>query len=223
MKRRVFLSGLMSTAGACLALSVTAGAAKPPSYVSVPLIMSLRDLAGDGILSDGGSYTDGVLNVRAELVANVNGNLVFDTNDAVATDGGRRLFLDFHGQTSVFPSSSAFPVDVFLGTIPVIGQEPADNLQIMSVGQTLQRRARFAWVDGALQYSVRWDGPENGHSFLNVLCNADDGSITAAHCIHWTVKPDGVGGLYSISTKGKQVETFYGNVSMPFEMTLLRK
>jgi len=218
------LVGLTLTAGVCLALNLTVLAAKPPSYVSVPLIVTLRDIAAtDGILSDGGPYTDGQQNVRAVLVATINGNLVFDTNDSAPTDGGRRIFLDFHGQTTPFPSDVPVPIDVFLGTISVSGQEPSDNLQIMHAGQTLQRRARFAWVDGAVQYSVRWDGPENGHSFLNFHCDADDGAVNPTHCTQWTVTPAGAAGLYSIPSKGKEVDSFYGNVSMPFSMTLLRK
>jgi hypothetical protein len=222
MKRRSAFGAFAVSVAACLTLTASARASKD-AFVSVPLIVSLRDLATDGILSDGGTYTDGLQNVRAALVANTNGNLVFDTNDG-SGDGGRRLFLNFQGQPTgtPLPSAVAFPIDVFLGTLPVV-TNATDNLQIMSAGQTLQRRARWAWVDGAFQYSVRWDGPENGHSFLNVHCDADDGAVGPTHCTRWTVTPGGIAGLYSIPAKGREIDTYYAAVTMPFSMTLLKK
>ena len=222
MKRRAFLGGLTLTAGACLALSLPALAAKPPSFVEVPLIVSLSDLTGaDGVLSDNGIYTSGQQNVRAVLLANTNGNFVFDTNDQPGIDGGRRLVLDFRGQATPFPSAVAFPVDAFIGTLPVDFNttNPLDNLQTMRAGDVLQRRARLAWVDGSKQYSLRWDGPDNGHTFLSVRCEAESSGVKPV-CVQWTVTPDGIAGLYSIPTKGKEVDTLHGSVSMPFSMTL---
>ena len=218
---------------ACYALAVAAtlidgatvgAASKPVTYVSVPLLVSLRDAAAtDGVLSDnGGFYTDGQQNVKAVLVANINGNFVFDTNDQSNIDGGRRLVLDFHGQPNLpFAAPVPFPVDVFLGSLPVNSTD-TDNLQTMRAGETHQRRTRLAWVDGDQQYSLRWDGPENGHTFLSFHCDIDDGAVTP-HCTQWTVTPDGIAGLYSVPTKGKTVDTYYGAYSMPFSMTLLKK
>ena len=224
MNRRLLLTAATLVASASLGSVATVGAAKPTA-VAVPLVVSLSDVAGNGVLSDnGGEYTDREQNISAELLANTNGNFVFDTNDQPGVDGGRRLYLDFHGQATPFASTVAIPVDIFIGTLAVDlnAVDPSDNLQTMHADQTLQRRARMAWVSGNLQYSLRWDGPDNGHSFLNVHCDNDDGALKP-RCTDWTVTPDGLAGLYSIPTKGKAVDTPYGSFDMPFTMTLRKK
>ena len=187
------------------------------------MIVSLSDLTADGVLSDNGTYTSGQQNVRAVLLANTNGNFVFDTNDQSGIDGGRRLVLDFRGQSTPFPSAVAFPVDAFIGTLPVDVNtpNPLDNLQTMRAGDTLQRRARLAWVDGSKQYSLRWDGSDNGHTFLSVSCVSETTGVKPV-CKEWTVTSAGPVGLYSIPTKGRDIETAYPDVSMPFTMTLIR-
>jgi hypothetical protein len=104
----------------------------------------------------------------------------------------------------------------------VSGDNPSDNLKFMHAGQSLQRRARFAWVDGSLQYSLRWDGPENLHTFLNFQCDVDNGAASP-QCTQWTVTPQGLAGLYSTPAKNQNGDTYYGSYSMPFAMTLFKK
>ena len=220
MKQRSLLGGLTLTAGACLALSLPALAARPPVYVEVPLNVSLSNGTSDGVLGDG-LYSNGTDNVRAVLLANSNGNFVFDTNDQPGPDGGRRLVLDFHGQATPFPSAVPLYVDAFIGTLPVENSPAPDNLQTMRMNDVLQRRARLAWVDGSQQYSLRWDG-QNGHSVLSVRCTNDDGAARPS-CTDWTITSEGSVALCSIPTKGKEVDTCYASVSMPFTMTLTRK
>jgi len=218
-----WLLACVTFAAAGLSGTATVKAVKPSPFVEVSVIVSFQNAPADGVKSDGGAYTDGQQNVRAVLLANSNGNFVFDTNDGNG-DGGRRLYLDFNGQTTPFLSATPIPIDVFLGTLAINGGDPSDNLQFMHVGQTLQRRARWAWVEGAVQYSLRWDGPENDyHSFLNVLCDVDDGAVSPTHCTKWTVTPGGIAGLYSFPAKGKEIDTYYGRVTMPFAMTLIKK
>jgi hypothetical protein len=218
MRTRWFFGTATVSACVWLAAGVGLQGAKPLSS-EVPLIMSLRSIAAtDGLLSDGGTYTSGERNVRAELLPQSNGNFVADTNDKAGIDGGRRLWIDFHGQAGPYQSSPAFPADVFIGTLPVDPNNP-DNLLAMTAGQTLQRRTRIGWDDGAEGRGLRWDGLD-GHGFLNFKCNQVEGTT----CKEWTVTPGGTAGLYSTTTsKGKTTESYYGSFTMSFEMTLTRK
>jgi hypothetical protein len=192
--------------------------AKPTN--DLRLSVQLRNDSGDGVLSDAqGLYVDGITNVRAVLLDNTAGNFIFDTNDSSNLDGGRRLRLHFHGQPSPFATASQpFDIDTFLGTLGVNGNGTDRSLRTMHINDVLPRRMRIGWAEGNVSYSLAWNGPENGHSFVNFTCVAP--TDTQAACTTWVATPNGSAGLYSVPTKGKFVETFYGTYTMPFQMTL---
>ena len=216
MQNRMLCGAVAAMALASLAPMERLHAAKPSSP-DVPVAMLMRDNLADGIRSDGlGEYRHGLLNVRSVL----NGNFLFDTNDNSRLDLGRRLHLDFHGQST--PVFSTLDVDVFIGSLGAAGNPSVDgDLRVMSLSQILLRRTRINWVDGNLQYHLRWDGPDNGHGFLAFTCTVHNGTV----CTRWSVAPNGNGlaGLYSIATKGNATEIPHGTYSMPFEMTLDRQ
>jgi hypothetical protein len=178
----------------------------------------LSDIANGLYGDDDGLYFDGVDNVRAEIV----GNFVFDTNDNARLDSGRRLFLEFHGQSvpSPIPPKGEYAVDVFIGTIGVAGVAAEDgDLRAMTMGDTLYRRARFNWVAGSKTYSLRWDNVEND-GLLEFHCDLGN------PCYEWTMRPtmtpDGPepAGLYVITSGKNPTETRVGSYNMPFSATL---
>jgi hypothetical protein len=194
------------------------------SYRSLPCTSCPGGATTTGLYGDG-LYIDGVDNVRAVLVT---GNFVFDTNDNARLDLGRRLFLDFHGQSvpSPIPPSGAYAVDVFIGTIGVTGVAADDgDLRAMTAEQTLYRRARIGWTEGTKSYSLRWDNPVNNvDGLLSFHCDFGD------PCQQWTMTPapapapvDGQAGLYSISSGKKPTETYIGSYNMPFSAILTPK
>jgi hypothetical protein len=197
-----------------------AGAQKPARETAVPVSVEFRGDPADGVRGDGGIYFNGVNNVRSELVGNAWGNFVFDTNDDASIDGNRRLVIDFRGQPTPSDVAPSFAADVFFSTIGVTGDASVDgNVRMMKAADVLPRRTRIAWVTGNLQYSLGWNGPENdGHGFLEFRCDRDDGTA----CEQWTVTPGGDAGLYSVPTKGKATQTYYGTYVMPFSATLLK-
>ena len=202
---------VLVVAAVCLAAVLTGPVAlqgAKPVVNEVRLNVSFRDLASDGVNSDGGSYQDGIANVRAVLVANDWGNFVFDTNDDAAVDGGRRLVLN--------SPSGVISADVFIGTIGVTGNASTDgNLRtLLETSGPLPRKMNVSWVAGNLLYSLRWNGI-NGASISIFKCVASPSGT----CIQWTAS-GGDAGLYSIPTKGRATETYLGTFSMPFEMTL---
>lgn len=208
---------LFLTTGVLLLLAASnygLDAAKPAA--DVPLTMTLGDALSDGLRSDNrGFYISGADNVKAVLLSNSNGNFIFDTNDAAALDGSRRLIIDFKGQVGPFASRPAFPADVFLGTLAT-NSDPTNNLRTMKVDDLLVRRTRVSWVEGRTQYILAWDGLV-GHGYVNFYCSS------GTPCIEWKVTPGGTAGLFSVPTKGSTTETPLGTYTMPFSMTLVKQ
>ena len=208
---------LLLTTGVLLLLAASnhgLDAAKPTS--DVPLTVTLGDALTDGLRSDDGIYVSGTQNVKAVLLSNSNGNFIFDTNNAAAFDGLRRLVIHFPTPPPS-PLAQTFSADVFLGTLAT-DSSPTSNLRTMSAGQTFPRRTRVSWVQGSTQYSLAWNGNLDGHNhgYVNFLCDI------GTSCTQWTVTPSGTAGLYSIPTKGNSSETYIGTYTMPFSMTLTR-
>src|SRR3954452_402848 len=144
-------------------------AAGKPDSSDLLLVVTLRDAGTDGVQSDGGSYTSGQMNVRAVLVGNDAGNFVFDTNDNARKDGGRRLVLDFHGQTGTpFPANVPILIDTFFGTLSG-GSADDGNLRTLALGQSLTRRGPIGWSVGTTAYALRWHG-QNGAGLLRFTC-----------------------------------------------------
>lgn len=218
-------------AGAVCAMvaGTTLMAAGKPGSSDTPLTLTVRDLPDDGVKSDGGSYVNGQANVRAVLVANENGNFVFDTNDNTRVDGRRRLRLNFAGQegqyNSVpFSTSIELDIDTFLGTLAG-GLADFGDLRALLAGQSLTRRGPVSWTDGSRQYALRWNGQTSADGqftagLLRFTCTADN----TASCTAWTVAPTSpVAVLDSVPTKGASTQTVYGYFNMPFELYLTRR
>jgi hypothetical protein len=225
MTKKMIRIGLAIASAATLHSSVVGAAGKPGSS-DTKLTMTARDAAGDGVSSDGGAYTSGADNVRVVLVANENGNFVFDTNDNTKISGPRRLRLNFAGQQGEIPLpfSTAQPlnVDVFLGTLAG-GLADFGDLRAMLINDTLTRRGPITWTDGTRQFALRWNGETDGtHTagLLQFTCTADNGSS----CSAWIVVPTSpIAVLDSVPTKGPSTKTVYGYFSMPFELYLTRQ
>ena len=208
----------------CTLLAATAGLqSKGPPPSNWPVKVSLTNSAADGVVSDGlfcsnsaDHYCSGDGNVRAEMLANTQGNFVFDTNDRSRTDGGRRLVLNL--------GTEVLHVDAFIGTIGVTGTNADGNLRTMAVGDPpLSRRTRISWVEESVQFSLRWDG-FSPDSYIAFTCQEDNGLVEGRECKRWTASPLGDDArLYSVPAKGGTTETFLGTYSMPFSMTLVRQ
>jgi len=196
--------------------TVPAIAAGKPGSTDLPLIVSFRDGTADGVKSDGDVYRNGEQNVRAVLVANDNGNFVFDTNDISRIDGSRRLVLNFGGQSLPNGLSQSLDIDTFLGTLITT---TSDDLRAMVQDQEMFRRGPITWSAGSLVYAVRFSG-QDGSGVLSFTCTAVD---TSQHCSNWTVKPTGKAVLDSTPAKGSSTRTIYGTYDMPFEMYLSKK
>lgn len=205
----------VATAGLMYA-TVPAVAAGKPGATDLPLIVTLRNQTGDGVQSDGDAYRSGDQNVRAVLVANDNGNFVFDTNDNSRIDGSRRLVLNFGSQPVPNGLASSFSVDTFLGTLIT---STSDDLRAMVLNQVMYRRGPIGWTDGSLGYAVRFSGLD-GSGVLAFTCTAVDATH---YCSNWTVAPTGPAVLDSMPTKGSSTRTIYGTYNMPFEMYLSKK
>lgn len=225
MKAR-FVGGLLISAGAGLLFASTMLAAGKPGSSDVPLEVSIANSNGYGVYNDGGGwYISGSQNVRAVLVNNTNGNFVFDTNDNSSIDGARRLHLVFPTQVptgSPFAPNSELDIDAYFGTLGLTGTSADGNLRTMAAGQTLLRKGPISWVQGSLQYALRFDGGRVGTQQVGLLsftCNSSD----ALGCSNWTLVPTGVAQLDSTPTKGASTRTVYGVINMPFLMTLTRQ
>jgi hypothetical protein len=230
MPKRFALGAAILCSGALLVLTGRLESKGPP-VPNWSVSVSLRNLVGDGIVSDGSScsvdqYCSGEQNVRAEILVNSEGNFVFDTNDAAAQDGGRRFVLNFGAANSIldsrypFGSGTPFQVDTFIGTLGVNLNGSDPSLTTMAFNDVVDKRMRITWVNGKLQYNLRWDG-SSGRGFVSFTCISSNGST----CSEWTASPASTAkaGLYSIPTKGKATEAYYGEYAMPFSMTLVRQ
>jgi hypothetical protein len=200
---------------AVMAIVVAGSAfAARPSRAELPVDLNFRDWATDGVLSDGGVYAHAVSNVRAVLVGSSEGNLVFDTNANVKTDGGRRLCLNFQSQVGMALRCE----DVFVA-MRSVNFDGSDDVRSLTYGQSYQKRLAISWADTAagLQYHLRWNGPDAGHAFITVTCT-DPAAVKVGSCRTWTSNADGAAGLYSNPLKGASSDTFVGTVVMNHEI-----
>jgi hypothetical protein len=204
-------------------------AAGKPGASDTALAVTVRDLPDDGVKSDGLPYVNGQANVRAVLVGNDNGNFVFDTNDNSRVDGGRRLRLNFAGQSGQyqkvpFSTDVELDIDTFFGTLAG-GLADDGDLRALKLNESLTRRGPISWTDGSRQYGLRWNGQTSADGkftagLLLFTCTADNGSS----CTAWSVSPTSpIAVLDSVPTKGSSSQTVYGYFSMPFEFQLTKR
>lgn len=197
--------------------------AAKPGRANLPVIVSFHDRVGDGVVSDGGSYVDGVSNVSAILTGNSEGNLVLDTN-AQNGDGGRRVCFHFgsQGLPSGFPSQRCEDVFTAMRSVNFDG---ADDLRSLVYQQAFQKRLNISWADSVARvtYYVRWNGETSlGQTFITVTCT-DPSATEPGSCTQWSASPDGPAGLYSTPLKGNSTQTYLGTYSLPFLLTIDKK
>ncbi len=181
----------------------------------IPLNVLIDDSNVYAIRSDGSVYSDSLLNVRAEILS---GNYFFDTNENKG-DLGRRVNVYFPLDCAQCPASG--PEDVYIATIS--SNYPADNLAVLRLGESWDKRFALNWNQGESSYVLRWNFPVDAtHGNVRFTCTAEMGGA----CTQWTAMPTGPAGLYlkQFGKAGKLIgEVLVATVGMPFAMSLAQK
>ena len=198
--------------------------------VDIPLQVSYRDAATDGIHSDGmtsftgwsSQYVHGSED-NALVLIQATGNYRFSTRLDTRKPLRRHVCLAFAGQAS--PFASPYCVDI------LIGMHGDGDIQDMRYGQILTKRVRHSWDDGGYEYALGFGTDVNGDGVfdetppVNVTCVAPDSSPSSA-CTQWTMSSAGPASLarQALLSKGKYgPRELIGYYNMPFEVTFTRK
>ncbi len=189
---------------------------KPPIPLDVVFTdgLSITDDVGDqnpitGKIN-GGPYSDGIDNVRAEIYY---GDLYFDTNENKG-DLGRRVNLTFPA-LSCTDCPSGGKRDVYIAT------HYFDDLAAMNKDDRQLKGFAINWAEGTNSYVLRFNQQSDGrHGNVEFTC------IAGTPCTQWTAAPNGPAGLYikrPATRKQAAYEQLLADVSMPFQMTLATK
>lgn len=166
--------------------------------VDIPVSVSFRDAAGDGVVSDGaGTYSNA-------LILDI-GNLQLDARN----DNPRELCFNFDGQAG---APSVVCDDGFMTTsFP----DMPGGLTVMAVGSTMTTAVQATWViDGfnwALRFGMDCDLNPDGRTPRADVAHADAAT--------WTVEGT-TAVLCQMPVKGRPRVEEVGVFSMPFKITI---
>jgi hypothetical protein len=212
------------------------GKAAPTS--DVPLALSYRDDAADGLTSDGMmslsglpyGYVNGLPdNIGAILKGG--GNLIYTAQYDPKTPIRRAVCLHFGTQASPFGAQTLCPAANQNMAAPLGNLTASVPLSAMHYGDTVTKRLQVWWDDAAAgyRYHVRYGGDMNGDGVadvppISVTCVAP--ATVAQPCAQWTVTNGGltIAGRSKL-LRGGQLGTFefLGYYDLPFEVTLSRQ
>jgi hypothetical protein len=171
----------------------------------IPLDVTFRDTAGDGVLSDGGGiYIDGVNDVEAILFEI--GNFRLDARMVTV----RQICFDFAGQ----PGAPSVTCDD--GYITTADPDIEGGLRAMAVGTTMTTRSQTTWVKDGFNWFLRF-----GRDCEATTEAANRVSVTHPDSDTWTIEGTNAT-LCKMSVKGRPRGGFVGQFSMPFRLTLRR-
>jgi hypothetical protein len=164
----------------------------------MPVVVTFRDAAADGVKSDlGGSY---------DAVFRIIGNLFLDARDR---DLGRKLCMWFQGQPDAPDDACDF------GYLSTADPETPGGFPAMDVGSAMMTVAQVTWVMAGYNWFLRFGQEDCGTG------SAVDNRATVTHPDENTWILEGAGAcLLSMKVKGRPEVLPVGFFSMPFQLTV---